>query len=198
MIGDRLRDLLAGGWFRDGLLAGLAAGIAFGLIGDDAAPTRAQRAATGAAVLVSLLAAGGAYACTPDTELARLLTGAVVGGGAAALAAGLSWWWPSWLVSAALLVVAAVDGSARASAVVGTVAIAALHAFGQLQLRAGGRPLVVVPTVGVAVAVCSRVAGVADTAAAAALVAGAATVVAVLALEVLGAPLRSWRRDGAA
>ena len=198
MIGDRLRDLLAGGWFRDGLLAGLAAGIAFGLIGGDVVPTRAQRVATGAAVVVSLLAAGGAYACTPDTELARMLTGAVVGGGAAAAAAGAAWWWPSWLVSGGLLAVAGVDGSARASAVVGTVAIAALHVVGQLQLRAGGRPVAVVPVVGVAVAVCSRVAGVAATAAAASLVAGIAVVVAVVALEVLGAPLRSWRRDVAA
>jgi hypothetical protein len=198
VTGDRLRDLLAGGWFRDGLLAGLAAGFAFGRIGGEGVATRAQRVAAGAAVLVSLLAAGGAYACTPDTELARLLTGAVVGGGAAAVAAGLTWWWPSWLVSAALLVVAAVDGSARASAVVGTVAIAVLHAVGQLQLRGGARPVVVVPVVGVAIAVCSRVAGLADTAEAAALVALATVGATTVALEVVAVPLRSSLRRGAA
>jgi hypothetical protein len=198
VTGDRLRDLLEGGWFRDGLLAGLAAGFAFGLIGGEGVASRDRRVATGAAVLVSLLAAGGAYACTPDTELARLLTGAVVGGGAAASAAGLSWWWPSWLVRAALLVIAAHDGAPRASAVVGTVAIAALHALGQLQLRGGARPVVAVPVVGVAIAVCSRVAGLAGSAAAATLVAGVAGLAAVVALAVLGAPLRSTLRRGAA
>jgi hypothetical protein len=130
-------------------------------------------------VLVSLLAAVGAYACTPDTELARLLLGAVVGGGAAAVAAGLSWWWPSWLVNGALLVVAVVDGAPRASAVVGTVAVAVLHVAGQVHLRAGTHPVAVVAVVAVAVALCSRVAGLEGTAEAALLVAVPTVLVAV-------------------
>ena len=187
---DHLRDLLAGGWFRDGLLAGLAAGFGFGLIAGEDDPSRAQRVAIGNAVLVSLLAAGGAYACTPDTELARMLTGAVVGAGAAAVAAGAAWWWPSWLVTAALLVVAAHDGAPRASAVIGTVAIALLHVIGQLHLRAGARPVVVVPLVAVTMAVCSRVAGLRATAGPAVVIAAVAVVAAIGLLEVLGAPLR--------
>jgi hypothetical protein len=182
VIVDQLRDLLAGGWFRDGLLAGLAAGIGFGLVAGERNPSRARRVGIGSAVLVSLLAAWGAYACTPDTELARSLTGAVVGGGAAAVAAGLAWWWPSWLVTGALLVVAANDGAPRASAVIGTVAIATLHVAGQLHLRAGSHPVAVVAVVAVAVALCSRAAGLADTAGAALLVAVPTVLVAVGAL----------------
>ena len=171
MTFDHLRDLLAGGWFRDGLLAGLAAGIGLGMVAGERDPSRARRVGIGSAVLVSLLAAGGAYACTPDTELARLLVGAVVGGGSAAVAAGLAWWWPSWLVTGALLVVAVVDGAPRASAVVGTLAIAVVHLAGQLHLRAGTHPVAVVAVVAVAVTLCSRVAGLAGTAEAALLVA---------------------------
>jgi hypothetical protein len=198
VIADRLRDLLAGGWFTDGFIAGLTAGFAYGLVAGRREVTTAQRAGIGAAVLVSLLAAGGAYACTPDTELARSLTGAVVGGGAAVAAAGLPWWWPSMLVTAGLAVVAAHDGAPRASAVVGTVAIALLHVLGQVHLRRGSSPVAVVAVLAVAIAVCSRVAGLADTAGAAALVAVPAVVVAVVALEGLGVPLRSGLRSGAA
>jgi hypothetical protein len=171
VIGDQLDDLLAGGFFTGGLVAGLAAGIAAGVMAVRRGADAASKVGVGSAVLVSLVAAGGAYACTPDTELARLLLGAVVGGGAAAIATGLSWWRPSWLVTGALLVVAALDGAPRASAVVGTVAIAVLHAAGQLRLRAGTHPVAVVAVLAVAVALCSRVAGLADTAEAALLVA---------------------------
>lgn len=194
MIADRLRDLLAGGWFTDGLVAGMAAAFACGLIAGRRELTRAERIAIGAPVLLSLLAAGGAYACTPDTELARMLTGAVVGGGAVSVAAGLSWWWPSWLVSASLVVVAIHDGRPRASAVVGTLAIALLHVAGQLLLRAGGSPVAVLGVLAVAVAVCSRVAGLAASAGPAILVAGVTVLVALGALALLGPPLRSGRR----
>ena len=122
----------------------------------------------------------------------------MVGAGAAAIAAGAAWWWPSWLVTAALLVVAAHDGAPRASAVVGTVAIAVLHVLGQLHLRAGARPLAVLLVVAVAMAVCSRVAGLAESAMPATVVAGVAVVAAAGALELVGAPLRSWRSSGAA
>ena len=188
VIGDQLDDLLAGGFFTGGLVAGIAAGVV--AVRRGATPRR--RSAVGSAVLVSLLAAGGAYACTPDTELARSSLGAVVGGGAAAIAAGLAWWWPSWLVTGALLVVAALDGAPRASAVVGTVAIAVLHAAGQLHLRAGTHPVAVVAVLAVAVALCSRVAGLADTAEAALLVAVPTVLVAVGVLTAASRFLAPW------
>lgn len=187
MIGDRLGDLVAGGWFADGVAAGLAAGIGVGVVAHRRGAASAERVDVGAAVLVSLLAAGGAYACTPDTELARSLTGAVVGGGAALVAAGVSWWWPSWLVTAALVVVAAHDGSPRASAVVGTLAIAGLHVAGQVRLRLGSRHAAVVALLAVAIGLCSRVAGLAGSAEDALLVAVPTVVVAVAAVGLLRA-----------
>lgn len=163
MIETRPSDLIAEGHLAGGLVLGLGVGLAVGIV---TRRTRAPvpRASVAGAVLTSLLAASAAYVCTPDTEFALGVLGAVLGAGGVAVLLGLAWWWPSVVATGALVATAIHDGRGRASAVVGTLAVTAIHHAGQVQLRRGARFVLVVPVVGAAVAVASRVAGLASTA----------------------------------
>lgn len=180
MIDTRLDDVVREGHLAGGILLGLVVGTAIGVV-ESRAHRRGGRARPAAGVTLSLLAAGGAFACTPDTELALGVLGAVVGAGAAWVAFGLAWWWPATVVTGSLVVVAVTDGWSRASAVVGTLAVAVLHQGGQALLHRDAPAVVVLPIAAVGVAMCSRVAGLADTARAALAVAVPTLVVATVA-----------------
>ena len=86
------------------------------------------------AVMASWGAVAGAYVCAPDTELALVVAGAVGVIGVAALALGWPWRGSGAVVSLALVWIAVTDASPRASAVIGTLAVAAVHALLQVGL----------------------------------------------------------------
>jgi hypothetical protein len=114
------------------------------------------------AVLASWAAAAAAYVCVPDTELALVLAGAVAAAGLGALMLGWSWRASGAVVSATLVWIAVTDGSPRASAVVGTLAVAVIHALLQRGLPARARPWPRLVVGSVAMLVCARVAGLGD------------------------------------
>ena len=121
------------------------------------APRRGARPWLGA--LLSLGAVLGMYACTPDTELSRQAAGGVVGAAAVATAGRWSWARTADVITVVLVVVAISDGRPRTSAIVGGLAIAAVHHLAQRQVHLS--PLVVA-LAGGATLVCSRVAGTAE------------------------------------
>jgi hypothetical protein len=154
------------------LLAGLAAGTASGtthrwdvvLVAAGVAVVAALRARRSLppapAAAASVLAAGALYACLPDTEVARVILGAVTVTGALAVALRRPWLVAAWTVTAALIAATLVDGRSRATAVVGGMAIALIHALVTLLPRARPRwPAWDLAVVAVALGVCSRVAG---------------------------------------
>lgn len=141
------------------------------------------------AVMASWGAVAGAYVCAPDTELALVVAGAVGVIGVAALALGWPWRGSGAVVSLALVWIAVTDASPRASAVIGTLAVAAVHALLQVGLPARARPVSLLLVGAVATVVCARVAGLGDGILRPVAIAGAA--VALLAWLVLG------RRPGA-
>ena len=111
------------------------------------------------AALLSLGAVLGVYACTPDTELARQAAGGVVGAAAVAIAGRWSWARAADAITVVLVYVVISDGRPRTSAIVGGLAIAAVHLVAQRQVPISPR---VVAVAGGATLVCSRVAGVSD------------------------------------
>jgi len=136
------------------------------------------------AVVASWLAAASAYVCVPDTELALVVAGAVGVTGVAALVLGWPWRASGAVVSVALVWIAVTDGSPRASAVVGTLAVAAIHALLQVGLPGRARPAPLLLVGAVAMVVSARVAGLGDGVLRPVAIAAAAVV--VLAWLVLG------------
>ena len=83
--------------------------------------------------------------------------------GVAALALGWPWLGSGAVVSVALVWIAVTDGSPRAaSAVVGTLAVAAIHVLLQVGLPARARPVPLLLVGAAATVVCARVAGLGD------------------------------------
>lgn len=107
-------------------------------------------------ILASVAAASAAYACVPDTERALVVLGAVVAVGAAALVWRWRWEGAAPVTSVALAWVAVTDGSARPSAVVGTLGVVAIHHLLQLRLPAGRRTVPFLAVGVVAMAVSAR------------------------------------------
>lgn len=147
-------EVLAGGYAASGAGVGVAVAAArHRLDGGGTAGTRPWLP-----VLLSLHACGWLYACTPDTELARLLIGFTAAVGAAAIALRQRWAEPAQAITAALVVASVLDGWARDSAVVGGIGVAVVHALAQH--RPGGpRRATELAVVVWASAVCSRSAG---------------------------------------
>ena len=114
------------------------------------------------AVVASGMAAAAAYVCVPDTELALVVGGAVGVSGVAAIVLGWSWLGAGTVVSVALVWIAVTDGSPRASAVIGTLAVAAIHALLQLGLPIRARPWPLLVIGSGAMFVSARVAGLGD------------------------------------
>ena len=113
-------------------------------------------------VLASWMAAAATYVCVPDTELALVVGGAVGVTGLAAIVLGWAWLGSGAVVSVALVWIAVTDGSPRASAVIGTLAVAAIHALLQVALPARARPWPLLVIGSVAMVVSARVAGLGD------------------------------------
>ena len=196
---DAVGDLVAGGYFVAGAVVGLAVAIVdqLWLVRRS---DRVRRADTAAAVAASVIALVGAYVCTPDTELARAFLGAIVAAGVVVLAAAGPWRAYAGCTTVFVVIAAVVDGRGRASAVVGTLATAVIHALAQAALArsAHGRdrpprvavgetlrqsaPLVILAVTAAAFAVTSRVAGLADSALIATAVAVPTLIVVAIAL----------------
>jgi hypothetical protein len=141
----------------DSLATVLAFAVAFG-----AGQMVHDRAATVSAVALSVLAVGGAYATTPDTERSVVALGAVGSLGAVALLFRHGWASLAAALTILLGWIALTDGRPRASAVVATLGIAAVHAgFQWLDGQPAGRAstLALVLVAAVTTGVLSRVAG---------------------------------------
>jgi hypothetical protein len=167
LAGTVMVALLLRGHLSPFALVAVGAGIAIARAGD------LGRLPVGAAA-VSMLCAAATYGCVPDTEAALTVLGATVGVGAVAEATRLKWGPAAAVVTTALAWVALVDGSPRTSALVGGLAIAAVHGVGVLALRSRPSLAWAVPFAVLVVAAawwCSRVAGLSDSGAAAAVLA---------------------------
>ncbi len=209
MSTDAVGDLLAGGYFLAGAVVGLAVAI-IDQVWLVRPADRARRSDTAAAAAASVLALFGAYVCTPDTELARAFLGAILAAAVVVLAAAGPWRAYAGCTTVFVVIAAVLDGRGRASAVVGTLATAVIHALAQAALArsAEGRdrpprvavgealrrwaPLVILAVTAAAIGVTSRVAGLADSALTAAAV--AVPTVAVVAVALM--PVPRARIDG--
>ena len=121
-----------------------------------------DRAATVSTVALSVLAVGGAYATTPDTERSVIALGGVGSLAVVALLFRHGWGSSAATVTVVLGWIALTDGRPRASAIIATLGIAVAHAgFQWLDGQAAGRvsSLALVLVAAVATGVLSRVAG---------------------------------------
>jgi hypothetical protein len=165
--------VFAGGYVVLGVVVGGALAAA-GRTRSSPAIERVARTQLLVPIGVSVVALAGAYVCTPDTEMARLFLGGVVGAGVVSVAVAMPWRVQADAATALVVLIALFDGWGRGSAVVGTLATAVVHGVAQAALQRNRRPryvpvtrapgvqVLVLVVAGIATAVTSRVAGLAD------------------------------------